>query len=285
MSSPDIALDLAAGTAAHAIDRRRERQADTALRRSGVAWFVVAVIGQLLFASYIAGFYGRATLLGRPDWWNKVMPHGYVAGDAFGNIVVGLHLLFAVVIILGGALQLLSQVRRRWPRFHRWNGRVYLGAAAVMSLGGLVMVWRRGTVGDLSQHIAISINALCILGCAGMALYHAIARRIDAHRRWALRLFLVVSGVWFFRVGLMFWIVANQGPAGFDADTFTGPFLTFLAFAQYLVPLAVLEAYFHVRDRAGVAARFAMAGAMCVLTLATAGGIAAATALMWLPRL
>ncbi len=38
-----------------------------------------------------------------------------------------------------------------------------------------------------------------------MALRYALARNIDAHKRWAVRTFIVVSGVWFFRVGLMLW--------------------------------------------------------------------------------
>ena len=51
----------------------------------------------------------------------------------------------------------------------------------------------------------------------------------------------MASGVWFFRVGLMLWVVVNQGPAGFDTETFRGPFLTFLSLAQSLLPLAILE--------------------------------------------
>jgi hypothetical protein len=153
-----------------------------------------------------------------------------------------------------------------------------------MSVGGLVMVAMHGGIGDRSQHVAISINAVLIMVCAAMALRHALARRIDLHRRWALRLFLAVSGVWFFRVGLMFWIVVNQGPVGFDPESFTGPFLTFLAFAQYLLPLAVLQLYFHVQSRSA-GARLAMAAGLGALTLMTAAGIAAASMIMWLPRL
>lgn len=265
--------------------RSTQRLADTALRAAAALWVGVAVCGQLLFALYVAGFYGRAALGGQYEIWNKVLPHGYVAGDTAGNLVVAAHLAFAVAILVGGAVQLMPFVRRRWPRVHRWNGRVYLFVAVVMSVGGLFMVWTRGAVGDLSQHIAISINALLILGCAGMALRHALARRIDAHRRWALRLFLVVGGVWFFRIGLMFWIVVNQGPAGFDPKTFTGPFLTFLAFAQYVVPLAVLELYLRTQRHGSTAMRFATAALLVTLTLATLAGVAAAAALMWLPRL
>jgi hypothetical protein len=256
-----------------------------ALKVAATSWFVVAVLGQLAFVAYVIGFYGRAALQGRFEAWNKVLPHGYVAGDTFGNVIVSLHLAFATVVIVGGALQLMPAIRRVAPAFHRWNGRVYLGSVLLMSVGGLVMVWTRGTVGDLSQHIAISINALLIIAFAGMVLRHALARRIDAHRRWALRLFLVVAGVWFFRIGLMAWIVVNQGPVGFDPKTFAGPFLTFLAFAQYVLPLAVLELYLRAQAGRGSLQRIAVAACLLVLTLVTAGGVAAASMLMWLPRL
>ncbi|MBO9661442.1 MAG: DUF2306 domain-containing protein [Dokdonella sp.] len=249
-------------------------------------WFAVAALGQLIFATYIAGFYGRATLGGHPEWWNQVMPHGYVAGDRFFNGVLGLHLAFAFLITLGGLLQLLPALRRTLPAFHRWTGRVYVVSAALMAIGGLTMVWGRGAVGDFPQHLAISLNAVLILTCAALAWRHARARRHDRHRRWALRLFLCVSGVWFFRVGLMGWIVINQGPVGFDPERFSGPFLTVLAFAVYaIVPLGVLELYLRAQHSRRDGAKFAMAGVLTALTLAMAVGVASATALMWLPRL
>lgn len=254
------------------------------LRASAAFWLGAAVLGQLLFALYVAVFYGRAAAQGQLENWNKVLQAGYVRGDTLGNLVLVTHLLFAVLITVGGTLQLMPWLRKRWPRVHRINGRVYLGCAVIASVSGLIMIWTRKTGGDLSQHVAISINALLILAFAGMALRHALARRFDVHRRWALRLFLAVSGGWFFRIGLMFWIVANRGPVGFDPKTFTGPFLTFLSFAQYLVPLGVLQLYLFAQGR-GARAQFAMAATLLVLTLAMSGGIAAAAAIMWLPHL
>lgn len=264
----------------------REDIAGTALRATARFWFAMAVIGQLVFAVYVLGFYGRLTLEGHPERWNQVMPHGYVAGHAFFNTVLGLHLAFVVAVIVGGVLQLLPRIRRLAPGFHRWNGRAYLLAAAILSIGGLAMVWLRGgMVGDLPQHLGVSLNAVLILGFAGMTWQHARARRFDRHRRWALRLFLAVSGVWFFRIGLMFWIVVNRGPVGFDAESFTGPFLSFLSFAQYLIPLGVLELHFRVQKNGAQATRVAMAACLGILTLMMMAGVGAATALMWLPHL
>lgn len=265
--------------------RSGKGRARSALDMAARSWFVVAVIGQLMMAAYVAVFYGGAALRGDLAGWNKVLPHGYVAGDTVGNLIVASHLLFTVFIIVGGALQLIPGVRQHWPVLHRWNGRIYLASALVMSIGGLLMVWTRDSAGDPAKHIGISLNALLIIGCAGMALRHAVARRFAEHRHWALRLFLVVGGVWFFRIGLMFWILINGGPVGFDPKTFQGPFLTFLSFAQTLVPLGVLELYLRAQDAGRPRAQLAMAASLIMLTLMTATGIFAASMMLWLPHL
>lgn len=256
-------------------------RADRALRGAAAAWFTVAVAGQWIFALYVALYYGRAAARGDLAAWNRVMPHGFVPGDAVGNFAAGAHLAFALAILLGGAMQLAPYLRRRWPGLHRWTGRVYMMTAIGISLDGLYMVWTRGTVGGWEQHLSISVNALLILLCAGMAWRYAVRRELGAHRRWALRLFLVASGVWFFRVGLMLWLTIHRAPVGFDPDTFRGPFLTVLAFGQYLIPLAVLELYLRSRD---VKSKWAMAGGLAILTAGMGVGIMAAAMGMWLPR-
>ena len=173
--------------------------AETALKASAGLWFLVAVIGQWIFVYYIVAFYGGSAMRGDFEAWKKVLPQGIIAGDTMGNIALAAHLFLAAIITVGGPLQLIPQVRARAPTFHHWNGRVYLLAAFVASISGLYMVWTRGAVGGMIMHISISINAILILICAAMALRFAIARDIATHRRWALRLFLVVSGVWFRR--------------------------------------------------------------------------------------
>lgn len=256
------------------------------LKAAASAWFVVAVLGQLIFVAYVLALYGGTTIRGRFQDWNTVMSHGYDPGDSFGNLVVAAHLLTATLVILAGALQLVPAVRRRWPAFHRWNGKVYLSSAVLASAAGLFMIWVRGVVGgDATQHVAISINAVLNIGFAGLAYRHARARRIDVHRRWALRLFLAMLGAWFFRIGLLFWLVVNHGPVGFDPKTFTGPFITFLSFAQFLLPLALLQLYFHAQSHAGAYRRLAVAAGLFAMTVVTAVGVFGATMVLWLPHM
>ena len=260
-------------------------RASRALILAAARCFTAMCIGLAAFATYLIGFYLRAALEGRPEKWNDVLQVGYVPGDTAGNWVLASHLAFGFLVTFAGMLQVLPAVRNRWPRFHRWNGRAFATAAAIASLGGLYMIWFRGAAGDVSQHIAISLNALLILASTGMAWQLARQRRFDAHRRWALRLFLAANGGWFFRIALMLWIVLNQGPAGFDPKTFTGPFLTALAFAQYLLPLALLELYFHAQKTRSSPVQWMAAGTLACATLAVFAGSAAATAMLWLPRL
>ena len=255
--------------------------ADKALKTSARFWFLVAVIGQLLLAFTVASFYGLTAVRG--DWqaWNKFMLHGYIAGRTLGNFAVALHVFSASIVLLAGVIQLVPQVRNRYPAFHRWNGRIYMLTAFTLSLAGLYLHWFGESVGDLSVHVAGSINAVLIILCATMALRYAVARNFRTHRRWALRLFLVVSASWFFRVAFFLTLAVFKGPIGFDPKTFTGPFLTFMSFAQYLAPLAILELYLRAQDRPGATRRIAMAAGLLVLTVVMGAGIVAVTMGVW----
>ncbi len=258
---------------------------DNILRFTGKCWFVIAFIGQLFLATYVAMLYGSTALQNDFEKWNTVMPHGYIEGAMIGNIVVALHLLMAVLVLVGGPLQIIPQVRKSYPVFHRWNGRIYIANAFIIALAGLYMVWIRGAVGGLPSHLGISLNALLIMLFAYMALKTATQRKFTLHYRWVLRLFLVMSGVWFFRIGMMVWLFINGGPAGFDPETLIGPFITIWTFGTYLLPLIVLEVFFYAQNQPGNWQKMVMALLMIFLIGTTALGVFLATVGMWLPRI
>jgi predicted membrane protein DUF2306/tetratricopeptide repeat protein len=255
--------------------------ADTALKVAARFWFGVTVIGQLAFAIAVAIFYGLTAWRGDYHAWK--FTNGFVPGVTKGNLAVVVHLVTAVVIMLAGAVQLVPQVRSRFPVVHRWNGRIYMLSAVVLSAAGVYMHWIRGAVGDFSQHLGATVNAVLIWGCAAMALHYALARDFKTHRRWALRLFMVVSASWFLRIMLFLSFLVFKGPVGFDPTTFTGPFLTFMIFAQFLLPLGFLEIYLRAQDHPGALRRIATAGMLFVLTIAMAIGLFAVTMAIWVP--
>ena len=275
----------AQGAAGLAHDIPRRSLADKALRYATQFWFSVVVLGQWIFAAYIVAVYGRSAAAGDFAKWNEILPHGWEAGNHLGNTVLATHLMFAAAITTAGAVQLIPSLRTGFPSLHRWIGRAYILSAFLMGGSGLYLSWSgRKVVGDASQHVAVELSAFLILAFATLALLRALQRQFVAHRRWALRLFLVVNGGWFFRITLMFWMAVNQRAVGFDPDKFVGPFLTLASFGEYLVPLALLELYFRAQRHGAARGKWALAATFSLLTLASAIGIFAATQGLWWPR-
>ncbi len=258
-------------------------RADRLLRRAGVFWFVVAAIGQIGFVYFIIAYYGQRTAIGDFAGWNdKPLIDGHIENDPVGNVMFIVHVLLTVVITLGGLVQLIPTIRNRAKGFHRWMGRVFIVVAFVMALGGLWLTWGRGTYLSVVSGAAISINAVLIVLFATIAWRLAAQRRIDAHRRWAMRAFLVVNGVWFLRVGIMAWVLFNQGPRWMDR-TLSGPADIALVFGCYLAPLAMVEVYFAAQRSAKAAPKIAATVLLGVMTLVMGVGIAGTFAFMWGP--
>lgn len=259
--------------------------AGSLLRGAGLVWFLVAAAGQWTFVWYILNVYGLTTASGDIEAWNNTRPIvGYVANDFIGNLMFAIHVLLAAVITVGGTLQLVPVLRHRLPAVHRWNGRVFMLIAVILAAGGLWMTWvRDARLSDLGA-LGVSFNGILILIVAPIALRLAMLRRIDEHRRWAMRLFILINGVWFFRIGFMAWIIAMQGPVG-STSRLDGPFDLTLAFGCYLLPLAMLELYFRAGRAKSATPKLAMAGLVLALTLVTAVGIFGAWMFMWSPHL
>lgn len=258
--------------------------ADKSLRAAARLWFVLALAGQFTFAISVAIFYGLTAMRGNIQAWNKILGRGYEAGATMSNTALVGHILFATVINIAGALQLIPGIRNRFPAFHRWNGRLFVLAAFTQAITGIYLtLWVGNLVGDTTQHVIAVLGALLLIFCAVMALRFAMQRDFTTHRRWALRLFLVASAALFIRAGFAVTLIL-LGPIGFDSTTFTGPMVTFWSIAQYLLPLCVLELYLWAQDRPGALRRMATAGVLFLLTLAMGMGIAVVATGSWVPN-
>lgn len=249
------------------------QRAASFLKGAGIFWFSIALIGQAAFVAFIALFYWTRTLTGRYAAWNdKPLISGYVAGDLIGNIMFGVHVLLAAVITLGGLMQLIPALRQRFPALHQWNGRLFMVIAFVMAFGGLWMGWVRGTQLSLVSNVAISLNGVLIIIFAAIAWWYAARRKIEIHRHWAMRTFMVVNGVWFLRVAMTAWflLVGRVGMSG----KLSGPADIFLVFGCYLIPLLGLELYFSAQRSRSAAYKVLIALLVIVMTIIMGVGIA-----------
>lgn len=257
------------------------------LNLSAKFWFIIATVGQWIFGFYVVSVYHVSTFQGNFEKWNTVLPKGYVVGDWKGNLMVGIHVILAAIMIIGGPLQFIPLVREKLPIFHRWLGRIYVVTAIVVSSAGFIMVWTRGTVGDTFMHVTNSIQVVYIIFFAVQTIRFAQKRQIKAHQKAALRLFMVANGVWFFRIGLMAWLVINQSAVGFDSETFTGPFLWVLSTFAYAVPISLilLEMYFYAQKVQRQTFSNITSIIIFLFTIIMVIGIFGATMSMWLPRI
>lgn len=163
-------------------------------------------------------------------------------GAPFGNWMIFGHMVLGGWIVLQAPFQLWGLPRRRWPALHRAGGHVFFSAAMLTGLFGLVYIALRGTIGGQPMNAGFALYGLLLCLAAAMTLRAARARRFAAHRRWALRLFVLAMGSWLYRVHYGIWYAATGGLASNEA--FTGAFDQVQNVAFYLPYLLLLELWF-----------------------------------------
>jgi len=113
---------------------------------------------------------------------------------------------------------------------------------------------------------------------------YAMAKQFDIHMRWAIHTFILVNGVWFFRLYLMAWYAANQGPNG-NPSTIDGPIDIFLSYACYGIPMIIAECVFWAKRQKQATTTWAVSALTAIGALITLMGVVAAIFMMWIPRI
>ena len=260
-----------------------KRWAAKALKSSVYSWFVLAMIGQWLFAFYIAVRYGGPVASGNYSAVNQgANIGGYKEGATFYNWVYFAHILPAMVLSICGILQFVPKIRQKLPAVHRWNGRLFLTLGLCGASTGLYLTWIAGNrLSDLGA-IGITLNGLLIPVAILLAGRTALARDFKAHQRWAVHSFLLVNGVWSFRLYLFGWFVVNQGPLG-NSEKLDGPMDLFFSFACYALPMLVAELVFWARRQSSARKQWCVVAVVGLGFLVTLIGIGAVSLTMWLP--
>lgn len=97
-----------------------------------------------------------------------------------------LHVLPGMIFMVLGPLQFVGGLRAKYPAVHRWLGRIFLTASAVIGVTGLTMAARE-TIGGADEKAAIFIFGSFFLIALGKAFWHATRRDFAKHREWMIR--------------------------------------------------------------------------------------------------
>jgi uncharacterized membrane protein len=96
------------------------------------------------------------------------------------------HILPAMLFMVLGPLQFVRSLRSKYPQVHRWSGRIFLTASAVVGFTGLTMAWGK-TIGGMDEKAAITLFGTFFLIALAKALWHALRREFWLHREWMIR--------------------------------------------------------------------------------------------------
>lgn len=249
------------------------------------SWGGIILTGQWIFALYILVQFTLPMLTGQlSESRYAYMITGYVNGDTFNNALLLLHVVPVMLISLSGTFQLFPVIRKRYPRFHRINGRVYLSFGLLGAIGGLYLTWVTGSrLSDIGA-LGVTLNGLLIPVAVYIAWKAALQRRFTQHKRYAVHAFILINGVWTFRLLLMGWFMLNQGALGNSANL-DGPADIILSFASYLLPMIIAELIFKAQQSKAVSARLIAIISVFFAIVITLFGTIAATMMMWGPRI
>ena len=93
--------------------------AAAALNTSARLWWLTTALGQWIFMAYIVSFYGPLLMTGVEGLKEAHLANGYMPGDTVGNAALAGHLMFAVIIMGGGPLQLVPQIRAHYALWEK----------------------------------------------------------------------------------------------------------------------------------------------------------------------
>src|SRR5215471_3966286 len=124
------------------------------------------------------------------------------------------HILPAMLFMVLGPLQFVRSLRSRYPQVHRWSGRVFLAASAVVGISGLRLAYGK-TIGGMDEKAAIVLFGTFFLIALGRALWHALRREFAEHREWMIRGYAVGLAVAAIRpiIGFFFAAAVIRGHA------------------------------------------------------------------------
>lgn len=95
------------------------------------------------------------------------------------------HIGFAPLALAILPFQFSTKLRMRRPTLHRLMGRAYGLAIAISGVAGLIMGLT--TQAGIAANWGFSLLAIVWLGVTGRAIWLAMTRRIDLHKRWMIR--------------------------------------------------------------------------------------------------
>ena len=102
-----------------------------------------------------------------------------------------IHIVPGLLFMLLGPLQFSSTIRARYPRWHRWSGRVFVACGIVIGVSALAMSFGMPAIGGINQAAATTLFGSYFLMALSRAFWLIRRREVALHREWMIRAFSI----------------------------------------------------------------------------------------------
>jgi len=152
-------------------------------------------------------------------------------------LVFWAHAVGGCLLLVLGALQFAAPLRARYPRWHRWAGRVAVAAGLTAALSGL---WMTQTFPAEPRNPDIFYGFRMMFGlgwilCLILGLRAALLRDIAGHRAWMMRGYAIALGAGTTVLTFGFWLLIGGSDTPLES--------TWTQTSAWLINLAVAEAF------------------------------------------
>jgi uncharacterized membrane protein len=106
-------------------------------------------------------------------------------------ILTLVHIVPGLLFMLLGPWQFSATIRARHLRWHRSNGRIFVGCGVVIGVSALVMSFGMPAIGGVNQAAATTLFGAFFLVALGKAVWHIRRKEVVLHREWMIRAFAV----------------------------------------------------------------------------------------------
>lgn len=152
------------------------------------------------------------------------------------------HLGGGALAILLGPVQFLTRWPRAYPLLHRWTGRIYVTGMLIACAGAIGLIVTSAAPPSIrSAFIGTTLASLTTLLIGLIAILRG---RVEAHRRWMVRNYMVVLSPITFRALIRIPTVMELAPPPI--------MIPLLLWLSWLLPLLIGEILYRIADRAGV---------------------------------
>ena len=162
---------------------------------------------------------------------------------------VVVHIFSATTFLALGAFQFSPGIRRRWPRWHRWAGRVLVPSGITAAGAGLWMTlfYPHPAMDDFLVPILRLVFGSAMISCLVLGFLAIMRREVATHRAWMMRGYAIGMGAGTQVLTAIPWLVLTGGHSA------TGLPRALLLAAGWVINLAVVEWW--LRRRRGRPAR------------------------------